>query len=165
MVTETEASQLLEKLYNEWYVATREQRDAAKSPKGPELENDSFLEKSKSKDKTNTSVETRPLSKIEETLMDRSIRKSTDNSKLSGPGMIRASIMGGVSQDETRIFSPGASNDHTTNRNHMFHRSQDSNAMWAGPGTRDSSNFANVSQQVAMKGSMTFGRAPNTAGG
>ena len=31
-LTETEASQLLEKLYNEWYVATREQRQAQQSP-------------------------------------------------------------------------------------------------------------------------------------
>ena len=47
----------------------------------------------------------------------------------------------------------------------MFNRSQDSNAMWVGPGTRDSSNFANSSQHMIMKGGMTFGRAPNTAGG
>lgn len=46
----------------------------------------------------------------------------------------------------------------------MFNRSHDSNAMWAGPGTRDSSQFANTSQHVIMKGAMTFGRAPNTAG-
>ena len=99
--------------------------------------------------------------------MDRSIRRSTENSKLSAKGsMIRASLMGGRSQDaETRIFSPNDSvAANTNNRNNMFNRSQESNAMWAGPGTRDSSQFANTSQQVIMKGTMTFGRDPNTAG-
>lgn len=57
--------------------------------------------------------------------MDRSIRRSTDNSKLSAKGsMIRATIMGGGSQDaETRIFSPNNSVADKTNRNNMFNRS------------------------------------------
>ena len=57
--------------------------------------------------------------------MDRSIRRSTENSKLSAKGsMIRASIMGGGSQDaETRIFSPNNSVADKTNRNNMFNRS------------------------------------------
>mmetsp|Transcript_5458 Transcript_5458/g.7290 ORF Transcript_5458/g.7290 Transcript_5458/m.7290 type:complete len:228 (-) Transcript_5458:1020-1703(-) len=101
--------------------------------------------------------------------MDRSIQKSINASKLSGKGgLVRASV--NASQDaETRIFSPGTNQSShcapTANRNNVFYRSQESNAMWAGaPGTRDSSTFAR-SSQVIMNNQMAFGRAPNTAGG
>ena len=81
-LTDTEANQLLEKLYQDWYVATRETKQAAaKKARGSKL------------DTQEASIETRPLSKIEETLMDRSIQKSNYNSKLSGKGsLVRNSI-------------------------------------------------------------------------
>ena len=76
-LSDQESNQLLEKIYNDWYVATREARqqkiaklaaDGGSVNGGP----------SKSLDATQTSAmfspsDTRPLSKIEETLMDRSV--------------------------------------------------------------------------------------------
>ena len=72
-LSEQESNQLLEKIYNEWYVATREAR------KQKMAEGSILTGASKSVDFTQTSAfvpsDTRPLSKIEETLMDRSINQ------------------------------------------------------------------------------------------
>ena len=73
-LSEQESNQLLEKIYNEWYVATREARKQKMAAEGSILTG-----ASKSVDFTQTSAfvpsDTRPLSKIEETLMDRSINQ------------------------------------------------------------------------------------------
>ena len=61
-LTDTEQNQVLEQIYNDWYVAAREQKVAEmkKLNEG-------------SKDVVNTQDSLKELSKIEETLMDRSI--------------------------------------------------------------------------------------------
>ena len=93
-LSDQESNQLLEKIYNDWYIATRE----ARKQKMAAADGSSLA--GKSLDITQTSAmfspsDTRPLSKIEETLMDRSITqgRSTGNpSKLSNKVKTRSSV-------------------------------------------------------------------------
>lgn len=72
-LTDQEQNVLLEKLYNEWYDAIKEARQAS-------TENS----KTASLDHSIMGSELRPLAKIEETLLDRSVNRSKLSGKQSG---------------------------------------------------------------------------------
>ena len=68
-LTETEQNQVLETIYNDWYVAAREQKAAEMRKKTEGSTTNNSIDKTQQSD-------LRELSKIEETLMDRSVQRS-----------------------------------------------------------------------------------------
>ena len=149
-ISEAESAQILEKIYNEWYVAVKSAQPLKESPDV----------RQKTKSPTNTSPERSPeqkkMSKIEEALLDRSPRQTG-----AFPSRLSTKAGGertGGAESPSHLRMTKSSRAKVDPR---LYQSQDSHA-WANNGTRGST-IINPGQ-IRVKPMFNFGKAPNTAG-